>query len=108
MKFPVIRLVLLAVALTTLGMPLAASDGLDRPARKLKIVVFGGHPDDPESGAGGLLDRYRRGESPSKNCPLSQALDPPDVSVPGETGRLHQPNLSSQNGLDNRVAITWS
>jgi LmbE family N-acetylglucosaminyl deacetylase len=24
-------------------------------ARKLKVVVFGGHPDDPESGAGGLV-----------------------------------------------------
>lgn len=25
-----------------------------QPGRKLKVVIFGGHPDDPESGAGGL------------------------------------------------------
>jgi LmbE family N-acetylglucosaminyl deacetylase len=28
---------------------------------KLKIVVFGGHPDDPESGAGGLIALLARG-----------------------------------------------
>jgi LmbE family N-acetylglucosaminyl deacetylase len=27
----------------------------DEPAKRLKVVVFGGHPDDPESGAGGLI-----------------------------------------------------
>ncbi len=27
----------------------------DPSSRKLKVVVFGGHPDDPESGAGGLV-----------------------------------------------------
>jgi LmbE family N-acetylglucosaminyl deacetylase len=28
------------------------------PARKLKVVVVGGHPDDPESGCGGTIARY--------------------------------------------------
>ena len=30
------------------------------PAAKLRIVVFGGHPDDPESGAGGLIATLTR------------------------------------------------
>ena len=32
-----------------------AVEAQDRPAKKMKVVVFGGHPDDPESGAGGLI-----------------------------------------------------
>jgi LmbE family N-acetylglucosaminyl deacetylase len=54
-KIPVIRFFLIAVILATLGKSLAASDRPDRPAKPLKVVVFGGHPDDPESGAGGLV-----------------------------------------------------
>ena len=31
-----------------------------QPDKKLKVVVFGGHPDDPESGAGGLIATLTR------------------------------------------------
>jgi LmbE family N-acetylglucosaminyl deacetylase len=44
-----------SLALTTLGMPSPTCDGFDPPAKKLRVVIFGGHPDDPESGAGGLV-----------------------------------------------------
>src|SRR2546430_14467728 len=36
--------------------PLAAAE--PSPARKLKVVCIGGHPDDPESGCAGTLARY--------------------------------------------------
>jgi LmbE family N-acetylglucosaminyl deacetylase len=38
--------------------PQAASAGSDPPKRKLKIVVAGGHPGDPEYGCGGTVARY--------------------------------------------------
>jgi LmbE family N-acetylglucosaminyl deacetylase len=37
-----------------------ASCAGDVPAKKLRVVVFGGHPDDPESGAGGLIATLTR------------------------------------------------
>src|SRR5262245_22530397 len=47
------------VSLVLLSSCVTASEGpstqeADRSPRKLKVVFFGGHPDDPESGAGGL------------------------------------------------------
>lgn len=42
-----------------LGLPLAngfADEGA--PSRKLKVIVVGGHPDDPESGCGGTMALY--------------------------------------------------
>ena len=32
----------------------------DYPGKKLRVIVFGGHPDDPESGAGGLIATLTR------------------------------------------------
>lgn len=40
------------------GLPLLGQDAKADPRRKLKIVVAGGHPDDPESGCGGTIARY--------------------------------------------------
>src|SRR5262249_42860997 len=51
-------LCLLAAPLTATAQ--LASTGSGHPAKKLKIVVFGGHPDDPESGAGGLVATLTR------------------------------------------------
>ena len=44
-----------AVILTSLSLPSTGAQDPAHPAKKLKVVVFGGHPDDPESGAGGLI-----------------------------------------------------
>jgi LmbE family N-acetylglucosaminyl deacetylase len=45
----------LAVILSSLSLPGAGAQDPAQTAKKLKVVVFGGHPDDPESGAGGLV-----------------------------------------------------
>jgi LmbE family N-acetylglucosaminyl deacetylase len=46
-----------AVVMATEGPP---PDGPGSAAKKLRVVVFGGHPDDPESGAGGLVATLTR------------------------------------------------
>jgi LmbE family N-acetylglucosaminyl deacetylase len=38
--------------------PAGAETGPDGTARKLKVVVVGGHPDDPETGCGGTIALY--------------------------------------------------
>ena len=53
--------VMLAVAsLPLMLLPGAVAGEPDQPARRLRVVVFGGHPDDPESGAGGLIATLTR------------------------------------------------
>src|SRR5881227_2222214 len=50
----------MAISLTTAVMPPSDAGEPGRPDKKLKVVVFGGHPDDPESGAGGLVATLTR------------------------------------------------
>lgn len=49
---------LMGAATTDLPMLDAKSADKAAPAKKLKIVVVGGHPDDPESGCGGTIALY--------------------------------------------------
>ena len=44
-----------AVRLSLWPSPRAVVEAQGHAGKKLKVVVFGGHPDDPESGAGGLI-----------------------------------------------------
>jgi N-acetylglucosamine malate deacetylase 1 len=44
-----------AILLALWSTPKSPLEGRTQAAKKLKVVVFGGHPDDPESGAGGLI-----------------------------------------------------
>ncbi len=55
MKAPILWLVLIAVTSATSGRSLIVAGEVERSSKKLKVVIFGGHPDDPESGAGGLV-----------------------------------------------------
>ena len=52
---PSIWLLTAAFTLSFSSVPGIAALERGQPAKKLKVVVFGGHPDDPESGAGGLI-----------------------------------------------------
>lgn len=45
-------------AAAALGLPLLSESAGETERRKLKIVVAGAHPDDPESSAGGTMARY--------------------------------------------------
>lgn len=45
-------------ALAALPLPVSAAPGEAPPGRRLKVLVLGGHPDDPESMAGGTIARF--------------------------------------------------
>ena len=50
-----------AAGAAAVGLPLVSTSvgaSGSASARKLKVVVVGGHPDDPESGCGGTIARY--------------------------------------------------
>jgi LmbE family N-acetylglucosaminyl deacetylase len=48
-----------AAGASLLGLPLAGDTGRDdSKSRKYKVIVVGGHPDDPESGCGGTMALY--------------------------------------------------
>ena len=60
MRSPITSLLLIVSLSTTALERVAHAGGADEPDKKLKVVVFGGHPDDPESGAGGLIATLTR------------------------------------------------
>jgi N-acetylglucosamine malate deacetylase 1 len=47
----------LVFVVPSLVMPCLADD---EPGKRVRVIVFGGHPDDPESGAGGLVATLTR------------------------------------------------
>jgi N-acetylglucosamine malate deacetylase 1 len=54
MKLPIVLLALVSISMAT-PTPRESTARESAPTQKrLKVVIFGGHPDDPESGAGGL------------------------------------------------------
>ena len=73
MKIPILWLFLMTVPLATYSLPFATAGEPGGPNKKLKIVVFGGHPDDPESGAGGL-DRHADPAGPRSDLRLRHDL----------------------------------
>src|SRR3954449_12950026 len=60
MRSPITSLLLIVSLSISALERVSDAGGADEPDKKLKVVVFGGHPDDPESGAGGLIATLTR------------------------------------------------
>jgi len=71
------------IGLAALGVAPQASvqDGSARPAARLKVLVAGGHPDDPESGCGGTVARY----AAAGHEVLALYLTRGEAGIPGTT-----------------------
>jgi len=85
------RDVLRASAIVAAGVPLAAAKAAEpqtKDAKRLKVVVAGAHPDDPESGAGGTMALY----ADAGHEVVSMYLTRGEAGIPGmsheEAGRL--------------------
>ncbi len=76
---------LLSVLLLVMPFLMLPSLADDNPGRKLRVIVFGGHPDDPESGAGGLIATLT-------------AQDWSSASIFSNSGS-HQPRFKSSNSF---------
>src|SRR5262245_46100304 len=56
-----LRRLLLGCCFLSVALPGPVVSGSDtKPERKLRVVVLGAHPDDPESGCGGLIARLTK------------------------------------------------
>jgi LmbE family N-acetylglucosaminyl deacetylase len=66
--------------------PARSDDGKD-PSRKLKVIVTGGHPGDPEFGCGGTVARYAELGHEVVLLYLNDGEWPPDRSPGGSDGR---------------------
>ena len=61
MKNSIVSVLVGSLALASLSGSQVSADPQGQSAGKLKVVIFGGHPDDPESGAGGLAAMLSKG-----------------------------------------------
>ena len=60
MRSPIISLLLMLCLSPPAHERTAGAGIVNEPDKTLRVVVFGGHPDDPESGAGGLIATLTR------------------------------------------------
>src|SRR5271157_5692298 len=99
-----------------IGLPLAATTDAPPlhertdPSRKLKVIVTGGHPGDPEYGCGGTIARYtdlghevvllylNRGEWPPSAAPESGAARVAEATKACEILKAHPLYAGQMNG----------